>query len=154
VWLFPSAFVLHVLEEAPGFTAWVNRYASDRYTPDDFVRNNAAGLVLFFLATLLVSRVTKRSVVFFYYSIVLTQQALVNTLFHAGTTVVFGAYSPGVVTSLLVFLPLWYYLTLLALEEGLLTKRGAVVATAIAVLVHAVVVAQQVFFVELPWQTP
>jgi len=32
VWLFPLAFALHVLEEAPKFTAWVYKYASEKFT--------------------------------------------------------------------------------------------------------------------------
>lgn len=61
--------------------------------------------------------------VVFLYRRVLTQQALFNPLFHAGTTVSYSAYSPGLVTSLALFLPLWYHLTRLALDEGLLTYR-------------------------------
>ena len=149
VWLLPLAFALHVLEEAPGFTAWVNRYASDRYTADDFVRNNGLGLVLTVGATFLVWRFRSRAVFFVYYTGVVTQQAVFNTLFHAGATVAFRAYSPGVVTALALFLPLWWYLTRLALRKGLLTRRGLIAALVIGGLIHAVVVAQQVFFVEL-----
>jgi hypothetical protein len=86
VWLLPAAFVLHVLEEAPGFTAWVNRYASGLYIQENFVRNNAAGLMLTLGTTFFVSRFRNRPLVFLYYSLVLTQQALFNTLFHAGAT--------------------------------------------------------------------
>ena len=39
--LLPAAFGLHVLEEAPGFTGWARRHASERYTQRDFVRKNA-----------------------------------------------------------------------------------------------------------------
>src|SRR5688500_15413543 len=73
-WLLPAAFALHVLEEAPGFTTWVNRYASDRYTVDDFVRNNGLGLVMTVGATFLVARVRSRAVFFAFYAVVLTQQ--------------------------------------------------------------------------------
>ena len=33
-----------------------------------------------------------------YYAVVLTQQALFNPVFHAGTTVAWGRYSPGLAT--------------------------------------------------------
>jgi NADH:ubiquinone oxidoreductase subunit H len=54
------------------------------------------------------------------------------------------------VTGVVVFLPLWSYLTRLVLQEGLLMGWEVVLATAIAAVVHAAVVAQQVFFIELP----
>jgi hypothetical protein len=151
MWLSPAAFALHVLEEAPRFTAWAQRYASDRYTQADFIRNNVLGLALTVGATLIVWRFTSNRPIFFvYYSTVLTQQALFNTVFHAGSTVAFGAYSPGVVTALFLFLPLWYYLTRVALREGLLSRKSALVASLIGGLFHTGVVAQQVFFVQLP----
>ena len=46
VWLFLPAFALHVLEEAPQFTAWANRYASPCFTRADFLRNNGLGMAL------------------------------------------------------------------------------------------------------------
>src|SRR5919202_3117443 len=82
VWLLPAAFALHVLEESQGFTAWVNRYAWTGYTQQDFVRNNALGLALTLGSTLLLARFPKnRPLLFLYYTGVLTQQALFNSLF-------------------------------------------------------------------------
>jgi hypothetical protein len=150
VWLFPAAFAVHVLEEAPGFTDWVNRYASEQFTSEDFARNNALGLLLTAGATLAVTRTGNRTVFFVFYSAVLTQQALWNTVFHAGAAAEFSAYSPGMITSVLLFLPLWWQLTRLALSEGVIGPRRVAVAVLIGALIHAAVVAQQVFFVELP----
>jgi hypothetical protein len=150
VWLFPAAFAVHVLEEAPGFTDWVNRYASERYSSHDFIRNNALGSLLTAGATLVVTRTSNRTVFFVFYSAILTQQALWNTAFHVGSTAGFAAYSPGLVSSVLLFVPVWWQLTRLALREGLISRRGVAVATLIGGLIHAAVVAEQVFFVELP----
>lgn len=146
--LLPAAFAVHVVEEAPGFTDWVNRYASERYASDDFVRNNALGLLLTTGATLVVTRTSNRTVFFVFYSAILTQQALWNTVFHIGSTAGFSAYSPGLVTSVLLFVPVWWKLTRLALNEGLISRRGVAVATLIGGLIHGAVVARQVFFVE------
>src|SRR5204862_459374 len=100
-WMFVGAFALHVLEEAPGFTAWARRHASARYTQRDFVRNNALGLVLTGGATWLVMRGRRWQPAFFvYYSTILTQQALWNTAFHAATTATYREYSPGLVSAL------------------------------------------------------
>jgi hypothetical protein len=149
VWLFSAAFAVHVLEEAPGFTDWVNRYASEQYSSADFVRNNALGLLLTAGATLVVTRTSNRTVFFVFYSTVLTQQALWNTAFHVSSTVAFSAYSPGLVTSVLVFLPVWRHLTRVALAEGLISRRAVAIAALIGGLIHAAAVAQQVFFVEV-----
>jgi hypothetical protein len=102
-WAFTGAFALHVLEELPGFTAWAQRHASKRYTRRDFVRNNALGLTMTGGATWLVVRGGRRRGVFLaYYSTILTQQALFNTAFHAGTTVAYRDYSPGVVSAVVL----------------------------------------------------
>jgi Protein of unknown function with HXXEE motif len=148
VWLVPAVFAVHVLEEAPGFTDWVNRYASEQYSSDDFVRINALGLLLTAGATLVVARTSNRTVFFVFYSTILTQQALWNTAFHVGSSAGFAAYSPGVVTSVLLLLPLWWHLTRLALSERLISRRGVAAAALIGGLIHAAAVAQQVFFVE------
>jgi Protein of unknown function with HXXEE motif len=76
---------------------------------------------------------------------VLTQQALFNTVFHVGTTVAYREYSPGLVTAVAGFLPLWWRLTRLAGREGLLTRGGALGAAAIGGAVHATAVARQVY---------
>jgi hypothetical protein len=42
--LVPVAYALHVVEEAPGFAAWVRRHAARDYTDAEFVRINASAL--------------------------------------------------------------------------------------------------------------
>jgi hypothetical protein len=144
--LFPAIFALHVLEEAPGFTAWARRHASSRYTQADFVRNNALVLAMTAIATRLLSRAPpSRGLVLTYYSLVLTQQALFNTVFHVGTTVAYREYSPGLVTAVGGFLPLGWRLTRLAGREGLLTPGEVLGAAAIGGAVHATAVARQVY---------
>jgi hypothetical protein len=147
--LITPAFALHVLEEAPGFTHWVNRYASERYTQRDFVRNNALGLAGTAGATALVTRSSSRPLFLGFYTVVVTQEALWNTVFHGVMAGRHRAYSPGLATALMLFLPLWWRVTRLAVREGLLTRRGVALAALAAGALHALVVARQVFFVEL-----
>ena len=149
--MFLVAFALHVLEEAPEFTAWARRHASERYTQRDFARNNALGLGITGAATCILARSSPRRRVFcVYYSTAFTQRALFNTVFHAGTTIAWREYSPGIITSLTLFLPLWWRLTRLALDDGLITRRGAVLGSAVGGTIHAGAVAQQVFFIGVP----
>jgi hypothetical protein len=144
-WLLPAAFALHVAEEAPGFTAWVRRHASPRYSKRDFWRNNALGMAMTLAATPLAVRARDRRVAYAYYIVVLTQQALFNPAFHAATTMAWRTYSPGLASSLL-FLPLWAQATRAALREERVTPRGVGVAVVAAGALHAWVVADQVFF--------
>jgi hypothetical protein len=137
---------VHVAEEAPGFTAWARRNASARYTQRDFVHNNLLGLASTIAVTTLVTRGRSRALDLAYYTLVVTQQAVFNAVFHATATVTFGEYSPGLVTSILN-VSLWLRLTRAAISERRLTTRDVVACTAVAGVVHAGVVARQVFFV-------
>jgi hypothetical protein len=55
--------------------------------------------------------------------------------------------SPGLITSATLSLPLWLRTTHLALDDGLITRRGAGLAIALGGTIHAGAVAQQVFFI-------
>ena len=145
-WTFPAAYVVHVAEEAPGFTAWARRNASERYTQTDFVRNNALGFVSTIAATAAITRSERRALALAYYTLVVTQQAVFNALFHVGTTIAYREYSPGVVTSVLT-VPLWRRLTRAALAEHRLSRRELNACVLLAGIVHAAVVARQVYFV-------
>jgi hypothetical protein len=144
VWLLPPAFAAHVLEEARGFTEWVNRHASRRYTGRDFVRINAAGLVTGIAATAVAARVADRRVFLLFYCTVLAPLPA-NAAWHAGATVAYRDYSPGLVSSVALFPALWYAVTRIALNENRLSRRGAVLGTAVAALLHAAVVRQTVY---------
>ena len=149
-WTFPAAYLVHVAVEAPGFTAWARRNASERYTQTDFVRNNALGFVSTIAATVAITRSKERRALgLAYYSLVVTQQAVFNALFHVGTTLAYREYSPGVVTSVLT-VPLWWRLTRAALTEHRLSQGDVIACTLVAGIVHAAVVARQVYLVAAP----
>ena len=113
------------------------------------MRNNAFGFLTTTAMTLAVTRIDMRKLDLADYTLVVTQQAAFNAVFHSATTVAFGEYSPGLVTSIL-HLPLWRHLTRAAVAERRLTTRDVVACTIIAGAVHAIVVARQVFFVGVP----
>lgn len=152
MWLFPLAFALHVLEEAPQFTAWLNRYASPRFTQADFVRNNALGMVLNMFLCAAVPLCPHPYVVFAFFALGVWQVGF-NTLFHVGTTAAYGVYSPGLITSLTFYPALCYYLSRLAFQEGLLTDTTGFIALVLGGVLHARVVAVQVFFIK-PFGVP
>lgn len=147
-WFLP-AFAAHVAEEAPGFTAWAQRNASARYSQGDFLRNNALGFVGTAAATAAVVRSDSRPLQLAYYTLVVTQQAVFNAVFHAGSTMAYREYSPGLITSLLGA-GLWRGLTRAALVEGRVARRDLPACILLAGAVHAAVVARQVFFLGAP----
>jgi len=67
-------------------------------------------------------------------------------VFHVGTTAVWRTRSPGVITSVVLFLPLWAHLTRLTLRERRLSGSEVAAGTVAAGALHAAVVARQVFF--------
>jgi hypothetical protein len=146
LWLVPAALALHVAEEAPGFAGWARRHASPDYSAGDFVKINALGLATTMAATAAVARgYGGRPVSVAFYAAGVTQQALWNPVFHAGTTIAWREYSPGLVTSLTLFLPLWTVITREVLATGLLRPRRVLGAVAAGGALHAAAVAQQVF---------
>jgi hypothetical protein len=138
LWLFPAAFVAHVAEEAPGFTDWAQQHARRDYTERDFIRNNAAGLLLTLAGTYAATRRPRRGIRAVYAS-VLTQQAVGNAGFHAATR------APGVATSVGLVLPLWALITRAGLREGVITRRALTASLAAGIAIHALAVRSQVY---------
>ena len=99
VWLFPIAYTLHVLEELPLFTSWARRYASPAFTMRDYLVIHMTGIVVAFVAPLVINRFPHRAVIFGFFAFIFTPAVCFNILFHAGATVAFGAYSPGLLTA-------------------------------------------------------
>ena len=77
--------------------------------------------------------------------LLLFNQAVWNGVWHAAATLRYRAYSPGVVTGLLIYPPLYFHLSGLALREPLLTRTGFVAALMLGGALHAWVVARQVY---------
>lgn len=145
VWLCPFAFVVHVLEELPRFTPWAQRHINPHFTRRHYLDVHVSGIVGGFLAAALVSFFPARPLVFLYFTLLATPGFLCNTFFHAGASVVYRSYSPGVVSALLIYLPLYTLLSSLALGEGFISIRWWLLSTSIAVVVHALEVRHNVF---------
>ena len=64
---------------------------------------------------------------------------------HSGATALTRTYCPGVITSLLVYVPLSALLVFLALREGLFTGTLLMAALAVAGILHAIEVGHNVF---------
>ena len=145
VWLFPVAFVLHVREELPHFTAWARQNASQRFTQREYNVIHAAGVIVSLLSAAILWYFPNKWVVFAFFAFVFAPSAFFNTFFHAGATVISGRYCPGLLTGLTLYLPLFYFLNRLALHEGLLEFRSVLLALIIAGIFHAAEVGHNVY---------
>jgi hypothetical protein len=145
VWLFPLAFTLHVLEEVRQFTAWASRYASPQFTFQGYLKIHIAGIIIAFVAAAVIWFFPNKAVVFIFFTFIFTPGILYNTLFHFGATAWFGAYCPGLLTALILYLPLYYTVSTLAYREGLLSNKVGLISFVIAGVFHAAEVGHNVF---------
>jgi hypothetical protein len=148
VWLFPFATALHFLEEAPHFADWASKYALPSYTRQRWRRIHGLGMLFTIAFCALASMFPNRAVVFLFFALCFSESVL-NGLFHVGGTAFSGIYCPGLITALVLYPLLFWYLSELAYREGLLTNTLGLVAFLIAMVVHTVDVATSVFGVKL-----
>lgn len=92
----------------------------------------------------LVSLFPNRYIVFSFFALCFVE-SIFDSLFHAGATAFFGVYCPGLITALVLYPPLFWYLSSIAYREGLLTDVVGLLAFAIAGVIHAFDVATSVF---------
>lgn len=103
IWLFPLTYVVHIVEEyGEDFTGWAVEFFPVRLTTGELLAWNLAGLVLM-TAGVALAVLSRR------WRWVVTAVAgivLVNVLFHAIASAVTRTYSPGLISALLLWLPL------------------------------------------------
>ena len=145
IWLFPPAFILHVLEEWPRFTNWARRYASPLFTQQDYNAIHIAGIVVSFLFTIVVCTFPNRAVVFVFFAFIFAPSLFFNALFHAGATVVTREYCPGVITAVTLYVPIFFLVARLAWQESLLDFRKLITVLIVAGSFHVWEVGHNVF---------
>lgn len=111
----------------------------------DYLIVHAIGLLIALLSASVISINNHRILIFVFFTFIFTPAVFFNVLFHAGTTVIFRAYCPGLITALYIYTPLFFAISYLVLREQLLTHRMAVVSFVVAGVVHATDVAHNVF---------
>ena len=101
----PVVFILHVLEEAPGFVAWFNRHVDPDITSRLFLTVNAAGFVITLIAATAIA-VSRDRVTAVLATAWVGFLMLANGLLHLVATLADAGYAPGVVTGTLLYLPM------------------------------------------------
>ena len=105
LWLFPVVYLLHVGEEywgGSGFSAYVARTNGVNLSPERFLLMNAVGWALMIIALCLASRLKFSQ----WLTVCLATVFLVNGLSHTINAVARAEYNPGLVSGLLLFIPL------------------------------------------------
>ena len=136
--LAPVIFAAHVAEEAPGFVGWANRLLEEDITQELFVSVNTGGFVVTTVLAIVVALSRSRAAIVlmvWWLSFLM----LGNAILHVVATMVLGRYSPGVVTSIILYLPFFFVFLRRALRQfgiRFASAAAAVVAGALPMLVH------------------
>ncbi len=136
LWLFPVAYLIHGVEEffgGAGLSLAPQRMRGFNLTPMQFiVVNSVAWLLLIFGLT-----VARRKGFPHLLMIIIGTIFLVNGLLHVLTVIRTGAYTPGFITSPLVFIPLGVW-TLLRLRGDMSLLRYGI-GIAIGAAIHPLI---------------
>jgi hypothetical protein len=129
-WLFPIAVTFHNSEEALWLPAWWVRHAKEvpvHPGAGTFRYAVAVLTVAAFVVTYLSERKGKESVwAYLLFGCIVAM--LANVLIpHIPASFVFRSYTPGVVTAVLINLPVMGFLSIRAVREGWVSGRKAVV---------------------------
>jgi hypothetical protein len=135
-WLLPGAYALHLLEEwVGGFPEWVALVAGGELPRAGFLAINAVA----FAAMLMATRAAVAREVNGWMGIAIASILFVNALAHVAGSLVTRSYSPGLVTGVVLYLPLS---ALVLMRAWLQATPGAFArGVAAGLVVHALVVA-------------
>ena len=105
MWLFPLTYVIHFTEEylaAGGFPLWAERTLAIRFSDAEFTAWSTLALGLTCLGAWLVSRDSK----FRFIEVSLAIAVLGNVAMHVVVSLLAWTYSPGLVSAVLIWIPL------------------------------------------------
>ncbi len=133
-----GVYVLHTLEELPGFAAWATRHFGPE-TTGMFAAYHIP-LVLLVLATSWRAVRQGRHGVWVVLATAFQWQFAMNALFHLGAWVALGEYSPGAVTASVVSLPATAVYLAWIRREGRADTREIALALLLGTLIAAAAV--------------
>jgi len=124
IWVMPGAFVLHIVEEyRGGFPAWATHVLGGSFSGVAFAFNNAAFLAIMVGLTLWASKSDSRLAAFLLIAW-LSGNIFWDALFHVLTTAWFNRYSPGLVTSSVLYLPISLVIGTATLQSQALSAKA------------------------------
>ncbi len=105
VWLFPATYAVHIVEEyfgGEGFPAWASRHTGLSFSEPRFLAINTVALIAMLICASLVSLIPAFRLLL----ATLGTAVVVNGLLHLATSILTRSYSPGLVSGMLLWLPL------------------------------------------------
>jgi Protein of unknown function with HXXEE motif len=136
LWLFPLTFLVHIAEEywgGEGFSAYLARARGVQLSPTRFLVMNGIGWVLMIVGVILARKLGFAQ----WLLVCLGMVVMGNGLSHTINTLVTGEYNPGVISGLLIWIPLGAA-TLLRLKKEMQGRRYWV-ALAVGIAIQGVV---------------
>jgi hypothetical protein len=123
IWLMPAAYLLHIIEEFAGnFPAWVTDDVHGKFNYFAFDLNNVMFmLVLLTLVTLNFRKTSTRTA--FALTVFASANLFWDALFHLVMTPALDRYRPGLVTAMLLYIPISILVGIVILKNGILKPR-------------------------------
>lgn len=134
-WLFPISYLIHIMEEYwGGFPAWIARFWGVESSLSNFLSWNGGAWVMMTVGVILVLKTKSYRWLLVSFGTVV----LVNGLVHAIASVLTLSYSPGLISGLLLFVPLGA-ITLKRARANM-NRRTFRAGLIVGILMHGVVV--------------
>ncbi len=121
LWLFPVTYLIHIAEEywgGEGYSAYILRIRGVHLSPARFWIAQSIGVVLITIGVVLARQLKFPRMML----VILGTTVLVNGLTHGVTSASFLSYGPGLLSSILIWIPLGI-LTLLRVKDETTRKR-------------------------------
>jgi len=133
--LFPCTYLIHIAEEGwcgERFFNWLNRVAGAQMTEQSFLLLNGIFLLMMVIAIIAAIFRDDHRIVLILASII-----SINTLLHTIGSITTRSYSPGLVSALLLWMPLavWAFYN----ENRFVSKRNKIVAISIGIGAHIII---------------
>ena len=116
LWLFPPAYAAHLAEEVwagPGFPAWFAHVAGAALPLQAFAAINAIGFAAMVAGTAMAVRREQHG----WMAVAIATLVTINALLHVAGSMMTGTYSPGLITGIVLYLPLGQLLLIRALHQ-------------------------------------
>jgi len=124
--LAPFIFIVHFLEESPGFVTWFNSHANPGITSELFWGVNITALLITIIVAIIElaapSSVSASAIVLWFSFLMLA-----NAIFHIAGGIIDKKYVPGVVTAIVLYLPYYFLIVSKILQKRRLTLPSLII---------------------------
>jgi len=128
IWIAPVLYLFHIIEEAVfGFYIFMNKYRGGNSTYESFLISNTLIMIVYLILISLFTIYPNRVTAFFNLAGLLAAQFF-NAFFHLIMAIEFGAYCPGLITGLVLYIPYNLILVWMAYREEYITKTMGIIA--------------------------